>query len=468
MADDNTTGGFGGLLSGTANFFAPGNSTDIDPTTGLTEAQRKQAMWGTFGNLGALPMAAGQKQMPAQRAQYLAQIGNIPDQMQKQMTGMVQQRLYGQQLQDKMRESQRIQGIQENMKNPEWLKNLGLTPEAANVLGASGVANVMQQRLANPLQTQLQQMTINEKQQAIAQRQQAVDAINASDMSDAEKKAALADPLTWAKSQIKATEWVPDWAKDAEGKPILDPNSQKQIPVLRNKATGEVKPAVPGSGVNINMGSGETEEAKALGKAAAEDQVAMITAGKSATNQIAKLNLVQDLLAKTQTGKWQDVKNALTAGAKSLGLSEEQIRSMGGDPNSPATQEAVQKIVNEMTIGMIGKGGFPANNFSDADRNFLEKIFPNIQNQPEANAVALEVLRRVERRKQEAYNSWTDYADNEREAGRKPDYRTWERKFERSKQQDNLFGDISNMIGGQQNNNTQSGGGEINGLKWKF
>ena len=110
MADDNTTGGFGGLLSGAANFFAPGNSTDIDPTTGLTEAQRKQAMWGTFGNLGALLMAAGQKQMPAQRAQYLAQLGNIPDQMQKQQLSQIQQNLLGQ----KMRQQQQMRDVISN------------------------------------------------------------------------------------------------------------------------------------------------------------------------------------------------------------------------------------------------------------------------------------------------------------------------------------------------------------------
>ena len=76
MADESF---LSGLLS------APDN-TNVDPTTGMTEAQRQQSIYGTIGNLGALLLAAGQKQMPAERAKYLAQIGNIPGQMQQQMT----------------------------------------------------------------------------------------------------------------------------------------------------------------------------------------------------------------------------------------------------------------------------------------------------------------------------------------------------------------------------------------------
>jgi hypothetical protein len=76
MADEN-------FLSGLLG--APDN-TNVDPNTGMTAAQRQQSIYGTFGNIGALLMAAGQKQMPAERAKYLAQIGQIPGQMQQQMT----------------------------------------------------------------------------------------------------------------------------------------------------------------------------------------------------------------------------------------------------------------------------------------------------------------------------------------------------------------------------------------------
>jgi hypothetical protein len=72
-----------GFLSG---LLSTPDNTNVDPTTGMTEAQRQQAIYGTFGNLGALLMAAGQKQMPSERAKYLAQIGNIPGQLNQQLT----------------------------------------------------------------------------------------------------------------------------------------------------------------------------------------------------------------------------------------------------------------------------------------------------------------------------------------------------------------------------------------------
>jgi hypothetical protein len=92
MADESF---LGGLLG------APDNTT-VDPNTGMTAAQRQQSIFGTFGNLGALLMAAGQKQMPAERAKYLAQIGQIPGQMQQQLTDA--QKLY---MQKQMNEQQR-------------------------------------------------------------------------------------------------------------------------------------------------------------------------------------------------------------------------------------------------------------------------------------------------------------------------------------------------------------------------
>lgn len=89
MADESF---LSGLLS------APDN-TNVDPTTGMTEAQRQQSIYGTIGNLGALLLAAGQKQMPAERAKYLAQIGNIPEQMSKQQAVMQQAQLRQAQMQ---------------------------------------------------------------------------------------------------------------------------------------------------------------------------------------------------------------------------------------------------------------------------------------------------------------------------------------------------------------------------------
>ncbi|CAB4124605.1 hypothetical protein UFOVP62_16 [uncultured Caudovirales phage] len=97
MAGEDTgmvDGLFGRVTDGIGGFFGPG-SKDVDPTTGLSEQMRKQQMFQTFGNLGALLMAAGQKQMPAQRAQILAQMGQATSGPQEML--MKQAQLYQQQ-----------------------------------------------------------------------------------------------------------------------------------------------------------------------------------------------------------------------------------------------------------------------------------------------------------------------------------------------------------------------------------
>lgn len=90
MADTDTNGG---LLSGWNNFWAAGDPSKMDPNTGLSEAQSKQLMFNQLGSLGALLMAAGQRQMPTERAKIIAQMGNIPGQAQQQASQLMQQRL---------------------------------------------------------------------------------------------------------------------------------------------------------------------------------------------------------------------------------------------------------------------------------------------------------------------------------------------------------------------------------------
>jgi hypothetical protein len=67
--------------------------TDTDNIYGLNQDQRNAMMFNSLTNLGGLLMAAGQKQMPSERAKYLAQIGNVPGEMAKQMDVMQQAQL---------------------------------------------------------------------------------------------------------------------------------------------------------------------------------------------------------------------------------------------------------------------------------------------------------------------------------------------------------------------------------------
>jgi hypothetical protein len=70
-------------------------------------------------------MAAGQKQMPADRAKYLAQLGSVPAAMNQQTTQMMQQKLMGLNMQKTQTELEREKRIGEDIKN-----NIDKIPES--------------------------------------------------------------------------------------------------------------------------------------------------------------------------------------------------------------------------------------------------------------------------------------------------------------------------------------------------
>ena len=72
-----------GLLGGPSGTPAAGGPTD--PYDMLSEGEKRRLTYGALGQLGATLLAAGQKQMPAQRAQQLAQLGNIGPNLDMQM-----------------------------------------------------------------------------------------------------------------------------------------------------------------------------------------------------------------------------------------------------------------------------------------------------------------------------------------------------------------------------------------------
>jgi len=120
---------FGEMLSG---LFGGGSSDQgaVDPNTGLSEAQKYQTYATGLGQLGGLLMAAGQKQMPADRAKYLAQLGSIPGAMNQQTTQMMQQKL----LMENTKAAQQKAASQENfMKlaaSPEFQQQFaGMNPQ---------------------------------------------------------------------------------------------------------------------------------------------------------------------------------------------------------------------------------------------------------------------------------------------------------------------------------------------------
>jgi hypothetical protein len=122
-----------------SGFMGLADDKTVDPTTGLTSQQRNLMGYGQLGQLGALLMAAGQKQMPAERAKYLAQIGGIPGQYAQQMNEaqkllMQKQQLQGQQALQKQQisaaelKNKQAQASSEALNTPEFKAQFDALP----------------------------------------------------------------------------------------------------------------------------------------------------------------------------------------------------------------------------------------------------------------------------------------------------------------------------------------------------
>jgi hypothetical protein len=97
------------------------------------------------------------------------------------------------------------------------------------------------------------------------------------------------------------------------------------------------------------------------------------------------------------------------AWAKAIGLPDETLSTLGIDPKMPGNVQSINAITSRMVVDMIGAGGFPANNFSDADREFLISTVPRLANEPRGNALIIEAARRaaqVDIEKAKAQQAW--------------------------------------------------------------
>jgi len=215
--------------------------------------------------------------------------------------------------------------------------------------------------------------------------------------------------------------------------------------IVQRDATGKLHVQKFGPETQVNIDNkGESEQAKELGRLNAKAIDELRKAGDDAPAQISKLNLLGKMLDDVKTGALAPAQANIARYGKAFGLSDEVVREfLHADPRLPATQQAATKLINEMTVGMIGQGKFPANNFSDADRRFITDIFPNIANEPEANKLAVEVQKRMQRRMIEKAESWDRYSEWQERTGKQPSYEKFDREFRKDVQKRDLFGDIA-------------------------
>lgn len=225
--------------------------------------------------------------------------------------------------------------------------------------------------------------------------------------SDSGKQEAV--PNAPPEATRKVNDALQNWKKYGYPDP-QDPNNQTWWRDFNAKIMGGGGPLVTLN--DVGNVKGEGAEAAELGKGRGARANELEAAAANAGVQISKISTLRQLLTKVDQHAFGPAEATVASWAQGLGIPDSTLSSLGINPNQAIGSEAAQKLINEMTVGMIGKGGFPSNNFSDADRKFLEKAFPSIANRPEANAIALDVQEGIERRKEDLGNQWQMYRQN--------------------------------------------------------
>lgn len=123
----------------------------------------------------------------------------------------------------------------------------------------------------------------------------------------------------------------------------------------------------------------------------------------------AELNTLEGLNEAARTGILAPIKDVVVKLGAELGMADQAAALFGETTDAQAARDAMASILNARIVNMIGEGKFPANNFSDADREFLQKIIPQISNTKQANALILKLMRmdnELGREKAEFYDRW--------------------------------------------------------------
>ena len=107
-----------------------------------------------------------------------------------------------------------------------------------------------------------------------------------------------------------------------------------------------------------------------------------------------------------------------------------------------------------MTLGYIGPGGLPANNFSNTDRSFVTEIVPQLGNDAAANKIKLEASRRLVQLDQEKAKEWLSF----RRANKGKSFDDFEVSWNDKLANKNIFGDLLQKVQGAQPGPQMQGG----------
>lgn len=195
--------------------------------------------------------------------------------------------------------------------------------------------------------------------------------------------------------------WAPFMRADSSNLPLSPEVEAQRIRIAQASR--------PQNNVSVDT-RGETSFAQAYNKDLAEQASALAATPRRSAQTIARLDRAEALLDRFTTGAGANARLTVGALAQQLGVPDSVMANLGLDRNAVAAGESIRGLTNQMLIGMLGSGGFPAQNFSNADRESLERALVSVANTPGGNRLIIATLRNAARVDQQVGQEWLRYS----------------------------------------------------------
>jgi len=167
---------------------------------------------------------------------------------------------------------------------------------------------------------------------------------------------------------------------------------------------------IGGAGNNVNIDQrGQSTFEQERGKTLAAEEQALRLGGTNARQTLARLGEVERNLGRFTTGVTSETRIRAGQIATGLGIPLPVLERLGIDPNAVASGEQIRSQASAMLQGMLGPGGFPSANFSNADREMLERALPSLANSPNGNRLIIQTMRLMAERQAEVSGAWNDW-----------------------------------------------------------
>lgn len=182
---------------------------------------------------------------------------------------------------------------------------------------------------------------------------------------------------------------------------LLDPEEFAQQAALRQLGAARTN-------VNVRLPPMEQAFAQTTGQGLGKEALEVAAAGAKAADNLRNLQRFEAALERFPTGAAANTRLTIGQWAQQLGIPDSML-PQGLNRQATASAEEMRALTGQMLRDAIGPGGFPAQNFSNADREMLERSLASIGNTPEGNRQIIQNLRAAEQRNLEVAQALRDW-----------------------------------------------------------